>query len=78
MAHNPDFLMEIMEVKEELDQASSSKEISRIEEKNKGTRLKPLQKLLLAFSVCSDKGLTLETSAKHHIPQVTNILYQPC
>ena len=26
----------------------------------------------------SDEGLTLETSAKHHIPQVTNIPYQPC
>ena len=23
-------------------------------------------------------GLTLETSAKHHIPQATNIPYQPC
>ena len=29
-------------------------------------------------SVCSDEGLTLETSAKHHIPQATNIPYQPC
>ena len=28
--------------------------------------------------VCSDGGLTLETSAKHHIPQATNIPYQPC
>ena len=28
-------------------------------------------------SVCSDEGLTLETSAKHHIPQATNIPYQP-
>ena len=28
--------------------------------------------------VCSDEGLTLETSAKHHIPQTTNIPYQPC
>ena len=27
---------------------------------------------------CSDEGLTLETSAKHHIPQATNIPYQPC
>ena len=27
--------------------------------------------------VCSDEGLTLETSAKHHIPQATNIPYQP-
>ena len=26
----------------------------------------------------SDEGLTLETSAKHHIPQATNIPYQPC
>ena len=24
-----------------------------------------------------DEGLTLETSAKHHIPQATNIPYQP-
>ena len=31
-----------------------------------------------ADSVCSDEGLTLETSAKHHIPQATNIPYQPC
>ena len=28
--------------------------------------------------VCSDEGLTLETSAKHHIPRATNISYQPC
>ena len=28
-------------------------------------------------TVCSDEGLTLETSAKHHIPQATNIPYQP-
>ena len=27
--------------------------------------------------VCSDEGLTLETSSKHHIPQATNIPYQP-
>ena len=26
----------------------------------------------------TDEGLTLETSAKHHIPQATNIPYQPC
>ena len=26
---------------------------------------------------CSDEGLTLETPAKHHIPQATNIPYQP-
>ena len=26
---------------------------------------------------CSDEGLTLEMSAKHHIPQATKILYQP-
>ena len=31
-----------------------------------------------ASAVCSDEGLTLETSAKHHIPQATNIPYQPC
>ena len=29
-------------------------------------------------TVCSDEGLTLETLAKHHIPQATNIPYQPC
>ena len=28
-------------------------------------------------AVFSDEGLTLETSAKHHIPQATNIPYQP-
>ena len=28
-------------------------------------------------AVCSDEGLTLETSAKHHIPQATNLPYQP-
>ena len=28
--------------------------------------------------LCSDEGLTLETSAEHHIPQATNIPYQPC
>ena len=28
---------------------------------------------ILYGCVCSDEGLTLETSAKHHIPQVTNI-----
>ena len=28
-------------------------------------------------TVCSDEGLTLETSAKHHILQATNIPYQP-
>ena len=27
--------------------------------------------------LCFDEGLTLETSAKHHIPQATNIPYQP-
>ena len=32
----------------------------------------------LLLAVCSDEGLTLETSAKHHIPQATNIPYQPC
>ena len=30
------------------------------------------------IAVCSDEGLTLETSVKHHIPQATNIPYQPC
>ena len=34
--------------------------------------------LALRRAVCSDEGLTLETSAKHHIPQATNIPYQPC
>ena len=33
---------------------------------------------LYIYGVCSDEGLTLETSAKHHIPQATNIPYQPC
>ena len=28
-------------------------------------------------NVCPDEGLTLETSAKHHIPQAKNIPYQP-
>ena len=28
-------------------------------------------------TVCSDEGLTLETSANHHIPQATNMPYQP-
>ena len=28
-------------------------------------------------TACSDEGLTLETSAKHHILQATNIPYQP-
>ena len=31
-----------------------------------------------ALIVCSDEGLTFETSAKHHIPQATDIPYQPC
>ena len=31
----------------------------------------------LNFPVCSDEGLTLKTSAKHHIPQATNKPYQP-
>ena len=31
-----------------------------------------------SFAVCSDEeGPTLDTSAKHHIPQATNIPYQP-
>ena len=29
------------------------------------------------LGVCSDERLTLGTSAKHHIPQATNIPYQP-
>ena len=32
---------------------------------------------IVSPSVCSDEGLTLETSAKHHIPQATNIPHQP-
>ena len=28
-------------------------------------------------TVCSDEELTLDKSAKHHIPQATNIPYQP-
>ena len=31
----------------------------------------------LNMGVCSDERLTLETSAKHHIPQATNKPYQP-
>ena len=31
-----------------------------------------------SVSPSSDVGLTLETSVKHHIPQATNIPYQPC
>ena len=31
----------------------------------------------VGYGVCSDKELTLETSAKHHISQATNIPYQP-
>ena len=37
-----------------------------------------LMKLLICMTFGSDEGLTLETSAKHHIPQATNIPYQPC
>ena len=33
---------------------------------------------LVRTALCSDEGLTLETSAKHHIPQATNKPYQPC
>ena len=33
--------------------------------------------LVTFLDICSDEGLTLETSAKHHIPQATNIPYQP-
>ena len=32
---------------------------------------------LSPVGVCSDEGLTLETSARHHIPQAKNIPYQP-
>ena len=32
---------------------------------------------MVCLSKGSDKGLTLETSAKHHIPMATNIPYQP-
>ena len=31
-----------------------------------------------SVSPSSDVGLTLETSVKHHIPEATNIPYQPC
>ena len=33
-------------------------------------------KRIVLYAVCSDEGLTLETSATHHIPQATNIPYQ--
>ena len=33
---------------------------------------------LWANQCLNSEGLTLETSAKHHIPQATNIPYQPC
>ena len=36
-----------------------------------------LRRSRLVRLVCSDEGLTLETSAKYHIPQATNIPYQP-
>ena len=36
-----------------------------------------LEQTAVDRSVCSDKGLTLETSAKHQIPQAKNIPYQP-
>ena len=39
---------------------------------------RPRCETILGLTVCSDEGLTLETSAKHHIPQATNIPYQPC
>lgn len=35
VAHNSEFLMEILEVNEELDQALTAEEIAKIEEKNK-------------------------------------------
>ena len=31
----------------------------------------------LALPDCSNEGLTVETSATHHIPQAKNIPYQP-
>ena len=31
----------------------------------------------LSTAVCSNEGLTLETSANHQIPQAKNIPYQP-
>ena len=34
-------------------------------------------RLVLKKTVCSDEGLTLETSATHQIPQTKNIPYQP-
>ena len=37
-------------------------------------RTRPLSRL---YGNCSDERLTLETSDKHHIPQATNIPYQP-
>ena len=38
---------------------------------------KPLSNVIV-WDCLKDEGLTLETSAKHHIPQATNIPYQPC
>ena len=32
---------------------------------------------MVVDAVCSNEGLTLETSAAHYIPQVKNIPYQP-
>ena len=32
---------------------------------------------MFSIVVCSDEGLTLEMSAKHHIPQAKNMPYQP-
>ena len=40
------------------------------------SRRKNELKLTLNF-ICSDEGLTLETSATHFIPQANNIPYQP-
>ena len=34
-------------------------------------------KIMITTTISSDEGLTLETSAKHHIPQAKNIPYQP-
>ena len=46
-----------------------------LQKTKKGVALRPSKTKKL--SVCSDEGLMLETSAKHHIPQATNIPYQP-
>ena len=38
VARNPEFLMEILELNEELDEATTADKISKIEEKNKGNK----------------------------------------